>query len=42
MLNVPYASNVGRLMYVMVLTRPDSTQAISQSCKFMSKSSKFH
>ncbi|XP_058776952.1 secreted RxLR effector protein 161-like [Vicia villosa] len=42
MSNVPYASVVGCLMYVMVCTRLDLAQAVSQVCKFMSKPGKRH
>ncbi|XP_050889231.1 secreted RxLR effector protein 161-like [Lathyrus oleraceus] len=37
MSKVPYASSVGCLMYDMICTRPDLTQAVSQVYKFMSK-----
>src|ERR1044072_2289768 len=42
MSKIPYASAVGCLMYVMVCTRPDLAQAVSQVCKFMSKPGKQH
>ena len=42
MSNVPYASTVGCLMYVMVCTRPDLVQAVSQVSKFMAKPGKQH
>lgn len=37
MSKVPYANDVDCLRYVMVCTKPDLTQAISQVCKFMCK-----
>lgn len=40
MSNVPYAFDVGCLMYVMVYIRLDLTQVVIQVCKFMSKSGK--
>jgi hypothetical protein len=42
MSKVPYASVVGCLMYVMVCTRLDLAQVVSQVCKFMSKLGKHH
>ena len=42
MAKVPYVSAIGCLMYAMVCTRPDLTQAVSQVSKFMSKPGKQH
>jgi len=39
---VPYASVVGCLMYVMVCTRPDLAHAVSQVSKYMSKPGRQH
>jgi len=35
MTRVPYASAVGSLMYVMVCTRPDLSQAVSMISRYM-------
>ena len=35
MTHVPYASAVGSLMYSMVCTQPDLSQAISMVCRYM-------
>jgi len=40
MSQVPYASVVGSLMYVMVCTRPDLAYAVSTVSQFMSNSGK--
>lgn len=42
MSKIPYFSTVGCLMYVIVCTRPNLAQAVSQLCKFISKSGKHH
>jgi len=42
MVEVPYASVVGCLMYAMVCTRPDLAHAISQVSKYMSKTGRQH
>ncbi|KAL0454797.1 UNVERIFIED_CONTAM: Retrovirus-related Pol polyprotein from transposon TNT 1-94 [Sesamum latifolium] len=42
MAKVPYASVVGCLMYAMVCTHPDLAHAVSQVCKYMSKSGRHH
>lgn len=39
---VSYASAVGSLMYVMVCTRPDSSQAVSVVSRFMANPGKAH
>jgi hypothetical protein len=40
--NVPYASAVGSLMYAMVCTRPDISQAVSVVSRFMANPGKAH
>ncbi|XP_072090472.1 secreted RxLR effector protein 161-like [Arachis hypogaea] len=40
--NVPYASVVGSLMYAMVCTRPDISQAVSVVSRFMANPGKAH
>ena len=40
--NVPYASVVGSLMYAMVCTRPDISQAVSVVSRFMVNPGKAH
>src|ERR1044072_4067134 len=42
MSKIQYANAVGCLMYVIVCTRPDLAQVVSQVCKFMSKPWKQH
>ena len=42
MSEVPYASAVGSLMYAMVCTRPDITQAVRVFSKYMSNPGKEH
>lgn len=42
MKNVPYASAVGSLMYAMVCTRPDISQAVSVVSRFMANPGKAH
>ncbi|CAA0825269.1 Uncharacterized mitochondrial protein AtMg00810 [Striga hermonthica] len=42
MVEVPYASAVGCLMYAMVCTRPDLAHAVGQVCKYMSRPGKQH
>jgi len=42
MSRVPYASEVGSLVYAMVYTRPDITRAVGVLCRFMSKPGKEH
>jgi len=42
MSRVPYASEVGSLMYVMVYTIPDITHAVRVLSRFMSKPRKEH
>ena len=42
MSQVPYASAVGSLMYVMVCTRPDLAHAVSVVSRFMGKPRKEH
>ena len=42
MSQVPYASALGSLMYVMVCTRPDSAYAVSTISQFMSNLGKQH
>ncbi|CAA0806530.1 Probable prolyl 4-hydroxylase 11 [Striga hermonthica] len=37
MVEIPYASVVGCLMYAMVCTRPDLAHAVGQVCKYMSR-----
>ena len=39
---VPYASEVGRMMYAMVCTRPDIAHAVGVLSRFMSKLGKEH
>ncbi|CAA0830951.1 Uncharacterized mitochondrial protein AtMg00810 [Striga hermonthica] len=40
MVEIPYASVVGCLMYAMVCTRPDLAHAIGQVCRYMSRPGK--
>ncbi|MCI97000.1 vacuolar protein sorting-associated protein 33, partial [Trifolium medium] len=40
--NVPYASAVASLMYAMVCTRPDISQAVSVVSRFMANPGKAH
>uniref|UniRef100_A0A803KS96 Uncharacterized protein n=1 Tax=Chenopodium quinoa TaxID=63459 RepID=A0A803KS96_CHEQI len=40
--NVPYASAVGSLMYAMVCTRPDISQAVGVVSRFMANLGKIH
>jgi len=42
MSNVPYASDVGSLMYKMVCTRPSIAQAVGVLSRFMSNPSREH
>ncbi|CAA0823050.1 Uncharacterized mitochondrial protein AtMg00810 [Striga hermonthica] len=42
MVEIPYASAVGCLMYAMVCTRPDLAHAVGQVCKYMSRPGKQH
>ena len=42
MAKIPYASAVGILMYAMVCTRPDITQAVGVISRFMSNPGKDH
>ena len=42
MAHVPYASIVGNMMYVMVCTRPDISQAVSMVSRYMHNPSKNH
>ena len=42
MARVPYASYVGSLMYAMVCTRPDISQAVSMLSRYMHNSGKIH
>ena len=42
MSKVPYSSAVGRLMYVMVCTRPDLAHAVSVVSRFMVNPGKEH
>ena len=42
MVEVPYASVVGCLIYAMVCTRPDLAHVVSQVSKYMSKSGRQH
>jgi len=42
MFRVPYVSAVGRLMYVMVCTRPDIAHVVGVLSRFMSKPGKEH
>ncbi len=42
MRNVPYASVVGSLMYAMVCTRPDISQAVSLVSRYMHNPGKVH
>ncbi|CAA0811530.1 Uncharacterized mitochondrial protein AtMg00810 [Striga hermonthica] len=42
MVEIPYASVVGCLMYAMVCTRPDLAHAVGQVCKYMSRPGKQH
>ncbi|KAH9296364.1 hypothetical protein KI387_039952, partial [Taxus chinensis] len=42
MTQVPYASVVGSLMYVMVCTRPDIAQAVGVVSRYMANPSKEH
>ena len=42
MFRVPYASAVGSIMYAMVCTRPDISQAVSVVSRYMDKPGKAH
>jgi len=42
MIRVPYASTIGSLMYAMVCTRPDLSQAISMISRYMRDPRKGH
>ncbi|KAH9646639.1 hypothetical protein KPL70_024932 [Citrus sinensis] len=42
MINIPYASAVGCLMYAMVLTRPDLSYAVSVVSRYMANPGKEH
>ena len=42
MARVPYASAVGSLMYAMVCTRPDISQAVSMVSRYMHNPGKNH
>ncbi|CAA0832918.1 Uncharacterized mitochondrial protein AtMg00810 [Striga hermonthica] len=42
MVEIPYASAVGCLMYAMVCTRPDLAHVVGQVCKYMSRPGKQH
>ena len=42
MAQVPYASAVGSLMYAMVCTRPDISQAVSMVSRYMHNPGKGH
>jgi hypothetical protein len=42
MSHVPYSSAVGSIMYAMVCTRPDISQAVSVVSHYMANPSKFH
>ena len=42
MARVPYASVVGSLMYVMVCTRPGTSQAVSMVSRYMHNPGKNH
>ena len=42
MMNIPYASAVGCLMYAMVLTRPDLSYAVSVVSRYMANPGKEH
>ncbi|CAA0822792.1 Uncharacterized mitochondrial protein AtMg00810 [Striga hermonthica] len=42
MVEIPYASAVGCLMYAMECTRPDLAHAVGQVCKYMSRPGKQH
>ena len=42
MSKVPYASNIGSLMYAMVCTRPDIAHAVGVVSRFMSRPGKQH
>jgi len=42
MTHVPYANVVGSLMYAMVCTRPDLSQAVSIVCRYMHDSGQGH
>ena len=35
MIRVPYANTIGSLMYIMVCTRPDLSQAVSRISRYM-------
>mgnify|MGYP000391438328 CR=1 FL=1 len=42
MMNVPYASTVGSLMYAIVCTRPDIGYVVDVATRYMSNSGKEH
>lgn len=42
MLQVPYSNAVGRMMYAMVYTRPDISQAVSMVSRYMYNPGKGH
>ena len=42
MAKVPYASEIGSLMYVMVCTRPDIAQAVGAVSRYMNNPGKLH
>ena len=42
MMNIPYTSDVGCLMYTMVLTRPDLSYDVSVVSKYMANPGKEH
>jgi hypothetical protein len=42
MSHVPYASEIGSLMYAMVCTRPDIAHAVGDLSRYMSKPRKEH
>ncbi|CAA0830117.1 Uncharacterized mitochondrial protein AtMg00810 [Striga hermonthica] len=42
MVEIPYASVVGCLMYAIVCTRPDLAHVVGQVCKYMSRPGKQH
>ena len=42
MSRVPYVSAVGSMMYAMVCTRPDISQALSVVSRYMANPSKDH
>ena len=42
MVKVPYSSAIGSIMYAMVCTRPDISQAVSVVSRYMSRPGKTH